>query len=240
MAVVLTARDLTKHFGRIRALDGVSLELRAGEVLGLIGPNGAGKTTLFDLLGGAARPDSGTIDLNGADVTAQSAAMRCRSGISRTFQTPRPFRSLTVRENILVAAVHGGCMPERRAVSRVNELVELTGLSREQDALAGSLSFLGTKLLEIARAAATNPSALLLDEIGAGLTEPDFETVSALVQALSLQGIGIIWVEHLVRMMTHCVNRLVVLAQGRVLLSGDPRDVMSSQELYDIYLGGKD
>jgi len=240
MTVVLTARDLTKHFGRIRAIDGVSLELEAGEVVGLIGPNGAGKTTLFDLLVGAARPDSGSVRLNGVEVTLQSSAMRCRSGISRTFQTPRPFPNLTVRENILVAAVHGGCMHEREAGTAVQGLMELTGLEWKRHELPASLSFLDSKLLEVARAAATNPTALLLDEIGAGLTESEFATISALVHTLSARGIGIIWVEHIVRMMTHYVGRLVVLVQGRVLLSGNPRDIMSSQELYDVYLGGQE
>jgi branched-chain amino acid transport system ATP-binding protein len=238
MAVVLTARDLRKDFGRIRAIDRVSLELEAGEILGLIGPNGAGKTTLFDLIAGAVAPDAGSVSLNGVDVTAQPTAVRCRSGISRTFQTPRPFPNLTVRENILVAAVHGGRKHGKEAGSQVQELMGLTGLTSKQDCLPGSLSILETRLLEFARAAATNPMVLLLDEIAAGLTEPELEQIATLVRTFSTRGTGIIWVEHVVRMMTHCVTRLVVLAQGRVLLWGAPSEVMAAQELYDVYLGG--
>lgn len=237
MAVVLAVRDLKKQFGRIQAIDGVSLDLHGGEVLGLVGPNGAGKTTLFDLLTGAVRPDAGSIRLNGTEIAAQSTAMRCRLGIARTFQVPRPFANLTVYENILVAAVHGGPKREREAAPVVQEVMELTGLARKQHELPGALTFLDGKLVELARAMATDPRVLLLDEIGAGLTEAEFDRVFELVKVLSERGIGIIWVEHVLRMMTDCVTRVVVLAEGRVLLSGDPSEVMSAQELYQVYLG---
>jgi branched-chain amino acid transport system ATP-binding protein len=237
MTVVLSIRHLTKSFGRIRAVDDVSLELHGGEILGLVGPNGAGKTTLFDLLMGDTSPDAGSVKLNSTEIAAHSTARRCRLGMSRSFQTPRPFPNLTVYESILVAAVHGASRSQRQAVPEAHRVMELTGLTSKQHQEPRALTFLDGKLLELARAIATNPQVLLLDEIGAGLTEPEFERIFHIVKTLSSHGTGIIWIEHALRMMTRCVTRLVVLAQGRILLAGEPADVMTTQELYDVYLG---
>jgi len=237
MALILDVADLTKRFGRILAIDRVSLELHAGEILGLVGPNGAGKTTLFEVLAGRVSPDAGFVRLNGVDVTGRPTAVRCRLGIARTFQTPRPFPNMTVHENILVAAVHGGLKSDRDAAPEARGLMELAGLLVKQHELPRNLSFVENRLLELTRAMATNPAVLLVDEIGAGLTATEFLRVFRLVQAASSSGTGVIWVEHALRLMTHCVTRVVVLAHGQVQLQGKPAEVMASPELYHLYLG---
>jgi branched-chain amino acid transport system ATP-binding protein len=237
MTEILAVAHLTKEFGRVRALDRVSFAVEPGELLGLVGPNGAGKTTLFNLLTGGSKPDNGTIAFDGKNITGKSPAMRCRLGIGRTYQVPKPFPRLTVYENVLVGAAHGGgeSLPEGR--SKAHDILELTGLAHRKSHFPGALNSLECKLLELARALGTNPKLLLLDEIASGVTGSELRQVMGIVRKLHEKGITIVWVEHIPKMMTHGVERLMVLAEGRILASGKPRDVVSDQEVVDVYLG---
>jgi branched-chain amino acid transport system ATP-binding protein len=237
MTEILAVTNLTKQFGRVRALDRVSFRVEKGELLGLVGPNGAGKTTLFDLLTGRSKPDKGTITLEGEDIVGKSPALRSRLGIGRTYQVPRPFPRLTVYENVLVAATHAAGLNQCEGRSRVHELLELTGLGHRKSNLPATLDSLERKMLELARALGTNPKLLLLDEIAGGVTEAEFQRVLQIVGKLHERGITIVWVEHVPRMMTHGVKRLLVLAQGRILADGNPREVMSASEVIEVYLG---
>lgn len=240
MTEILTVRRLTKEFGRIRALDRVSFQVEYGELLGVVGPNGAGKTTLFNLLAGFSKPDAGTITLEGDNITGESPAARTRLGIGRTYQVPRPFPRLTVYENVLVAASHGAGLSQCEGRSKVHDLLELTGLAPRKTDFPGVLNSLERKMLELARALGTNPRLLLLDEIAGGVTEAEFHRVLRIVRELNERGITIVWVEHIPRMMTHGVERLLVLAQGRMLAVGKPREVMSKRKVEEVYLGRQD
>ena len=237
MTDILTVSHLTKEYGRLKALDHLSFEVKQGELLGLVGPNGAGKTTLFNLLTGCSKPDNGIITLDGNNITGKSPAMRCRLGVGRTYQVPRPFPRLTVYENVLVAATHGAGLSECEGRSKVHDLLELTGLAHRKGNFPKVLNSLEAKLLELARALGTNPRILLLDEIAAGVTEPELQHVLRIVRKLQETGITIVWVEHIPRMMTHGVERLLVLAQGKILADGKPREVMSNPEVARVYLG---
>jgi len=237
MTNILTANRLTKEFGRVRALDDVSFHVEEGEVLGLIGPNGAGKTTLFNVIAGSSRIDKGTIKLDGEDITRKSPSTRCRLGIGRTYQVPRPFETLTVYENVLVSAVHGAGRNQKEARSEVRGILELSGLAHRKSHFAKDLNVLERKLLELAKVLGSNPRLLLLDEIAAGLTEVDFQQVLKIVGQLRGKGRTVIWVEHIPRLMTQGVDRLLVLAEGKILASGKPGEVMSTQQVADVYLG---
>ena len=240
MADILTVDHLTKQFGRLRAVDALSFEVREGEILGVMGPNGAGKTTVFNLLTGVSRPDEGVITFQGKDITYESPAKRCRRGIGRTYQIPRPFDKMTVYENLLVGAVHGGKLTEKRARQRVYDILDLIGLLPLKDEFAGRLSLLDRKTLELGRALATQPDLILLDEIAGGLTEKEAGHVLGIVRKIWEQGITIVWIEHILMMMTEGVDRLLVISEGRWLQCGDPKDVMNSDEVLECYLGAEE
>jgi len=237
MSDILIANELTKDFGRLRAVDQLSFEVREGEILGMMGPNGAGKTTVFNLLTGVYKPDRGTINFNGRDITHESPSRRCRLGIGRTYQIPRPFKKMTAYENMLVGSVHGGRLSEKEARKGVHEILEMVGLLPKKNHFAGSLSFLDRKRLELGRALATNPTLLLIDEVAAGLTEAEVEQVLKIVKRIQERGITIVWIEHILMMMSEGVERLLMIAEGQQLLCGDPKEVMGSKEVLDVYLG---
>lgn len=240
MGDILVAQHLTKRFGELRAVDDLSFEVREGEILGVMGPNGAGKTTVFNLLTGVFKPDEGAITFQGKDITHESPAKRCRRGIGRTYQIPRPFDKLTVYENLLVGAVHGGKLTEKRARQRVYDILDLIGLLPLKDDIAGKLPLLDRKTLELGRALATQPDLILLDEIAGGLTEKEADHVLGIVRKIWEQGITIVWIEHILMMMTEGVDRLLVIAEGRWLQCGDPKDVMNSDEVLECYLGAEE
>jgi len=240
MADILTVEHLTKQFGRLRAVDSLSFEVREGEILGVMGPNGAGKTTVFNLLTGVFKPDEGSITFQGKDITHESPARRCRRGIGRTYQIPRPFDKMTVYENLLVGAVHGGKLSEKRARQSVYDILDLIGLLPLKDELAGKLPLLNRKTLELGRALATQPDLILLDEIAGGLTEKEAGHVLGIVRKIWEQGITIVWIEHILMMMTEGADRLLVISEGRWLQCGDPKDVMSSDEVLECYLGAEE
>ncbi len=240
MPDILTVSHLQKKFGHLKAVDDLSFEVREGEILGMMGPNGAGKTTVFNLLTGVVQPDKGTILFKGKDVTHTSPAKRCHLGIGRTYQVPCPFDKMTVFENLLVGAVHGGRLNERRAREEAQDILELTGMSAVKHHVSGELSLLNRKRLEIGRALATQPSLILLDEVAGGLTEGEVRQVLEIVKKTSKKGITIIWIEHILMMMSEGVHRLLVIAEGRWLQCGDPKVVMNSEQVLKCYLGAEE
>jgi branched-chain amino acid transport system ATP-binding protein len=235
--VILRLDNLTRSFGSLKAVDDVQLEVAQGEALGIIGPNGAGKSTLFNLITGLQKPDTGTIWFDGRDISQAAPRTRCIAGIGRSFQIPRPFESLTVFENLLVAAIHGQRKREADVVNSCGEILQRTGLIALADRRAGTLNLLGRKRLELARALASAPRLLLLDEIAGGLTEAECLELVALVQEIKRSGVTIIWIEHIVHALLAVVSRLVVLNFGRKIVEGEPRSVMASDEVREIYMG---
>jgi branched-chain amino acid transport system ATP-binding protein len=234
---LLEARDLTKSYGRLRVVDGVSLTVGAGEALGIVGPNGAGKTTLFSLLAGAVAADAGAVLLEGRDVAALPAEARARLGVARTHQIPKPFVKLTVFENALVGACFARGLSERAATPLVGEILRTTGLLSRANRVAGSLPLLGRKRLELARALALAPKVLLLDEIAGGLTEGECRELVALIREINAQGVAIVWIEHIVHALVSATTRLVAMNFGRIVADGAPAEVMASREVREIYLG---
>jgi branched-chain amino acid transport system ATP-binding protein len=208
-----------------------------GEALGVVGPNGAGKTTLLGLIAGEIRPDSGTVHFDGREVTQLGAAQRCRAGMARTFQIPRPFADMSVFENVLVGASSGSGLLGQAAYARAVESLEVTGLTDVANRPAGALSLLERKRLELARALATRPRLVLLDEIAGGLTERELPALVQTVRGLRDAGCAVIWIEHIVHALLAMVDRLMCLAFGRILALGNPHEVMRSAEVIEVYVG---
>jgi len=234
---MLELRGVSKAFGAIVVAERIDLALSAGEALGVIGPNGAGKSTLFNLITGMLRPDSGRVILDGRDITDLAPEDRCRAGIGRSFQIPLPFDHLSVFENLSVAALFGGGMGQAEAIQHCGRTLELTGLEAKANRPAGSLPLLDRKRLELARALATRPRTLLLDEIAGGLTEAECQELVETIRTIHAGGVGIIWIEHVVHALLAVVQRLVVLDFGRVVAQGVPAEVMRSSEVQTIYMG---
>jgi branched-chain amino acid transport system ATP-binding protein len=234
---MLEVRSVSKAFGMIVVASDIDLTLARGEALGIIGPNGAGKSTLFNLITGMLRPDRGSILLEGRDITALPPEQRCRAGLGRSFQIPLPFEHLSVFENLAVAALFGGGMSQVEAVQVCGETLALTGLEAKANLRAGSLSLLDRKRLELARALATRPRILLLDEIAGGLTDAECQILIDTIRSIHARGIGIIWIEHVVHALLAVVSRLVVLDFGRIVAQGVPSEVMRSSEVQTIYMG---
>lgn len=233
---LLTLERLSKNYGALIVTDDISLEVSSGEILGILGPNGAGKTTLFNLIAGTVRPNSGKVIYGGQDISGLGVAERCRMGISRSFQIPHPFGGMTVFENVLVGATFGrkaASGPERR----VAEVLELTGLRAKANVLAGSLTLLERKRLELARALATDPKLLLLDEIAGGLTDRECQSLLAAVRDVHGSGVTIVWIEHVVHALLSVAQRLLVVNFGRKIAEGPPAEVLARPEVQSVYLG---
>lgn len=242
MTDILQVKHLEKKFGHLTAVGDLSFEVKQGEILGLMGPNGAGKTTVFNLLTGVFKPDNGSITFEGKDITQETPHKRCRRGIGRTYQIPQPFEKMTVFENLLVCAVHGGRMRERQAKPHVDSILEQIKLYERRDGFAGGLSLLDRKRLELGKSLATRPKLVLIDEVAGGLTEKEAEELLAIVKDIQQQGITIIWIEHILMMMSEGgVDRLLVIADGgRRLQCGLPGEVMCSQDVLECYLGAEE
>jgi branched-chain amino acid transport system ATP-binding protein len=238
-AAVLAAVEIRKRFGALAVLDGVSLSLMEGEAVGVVGPNGAGKTTLLNVLSGALAPDSGSVDFHGRDVTSRGAADRCKLGIARTHQVPRPFIGMTVFENVLVGATAGGKRRGSEAYDLCLEVLDQTALTLIANRRAESLGLLQRKRLELARALAVEPSVLLLDEIGGGLTDAETGALVELVASLRDRGIAVLWIEHIVHLLMQVVSRLVCMDAGRIIAEGAPDDVVAQAAVIDAYLGAR-
>jgi branched-chain amino acid transport system ATP-binding protein len=234
---ILTGRSIHKRYGRLVVLDDVNLAIEAGSAIGIVGPNGAGKTTLLEILAGAQLPTSGSIQLRGVDVTQRGAAQRCTMGIARTHQVPRPFAEMTVFENVYVGATAGGRLRGQTAYARCLRVLDLAGLIDLANRPARSLGLLHRKRLELARALATGPDILLLDEIGGGLTDAEAEELLVTNQRLRQQGIAIVWIEHIVHILVRAVDRLVCMDAGRVIADGAPDAVLRNAAVIDAYLG---
>lgn len=234
---ILEMKAVSKSFGALTVADAIDLQLEDGEALGVIGPNGAGKSTMFNLIAGVLAPDGGAIVFQGQDVTTNSAAERCRAGIGRSYQVPHPFSGMTVFENLLVGATFGDAMTEREAYGRCAEILRETGLLKKANTLAGGLSLLDRKRLEMARAMATGPKLLLLDEIAGGLTEGECQSLIETINRVRRSGVSIIWIEHVTHALLAVVDRLMVLNFGKKISEGEPRAVMESAEVREIYMG---
>jgi branched-chain amino acid transport system ATP-binding protein len=233
---LLELENVGKRFGALVVADAISFRLEEGEALGIIGPNGAGKSTLFNLVTGNLKVGGGTIRFRGEDVTGLPPMRRCLMGIGRTFQIPQPFGKLTVFENCLVAAGFGA-KGRADATGTCAEILRETGLLAQANKPAGSLSLLGRKRLELARALATSPKLLLLDEIAGGLTEAEGEALVETIRAVRARGVSVIWIEHVLHALNAVVSRLLVLNFGRVIAQGPPEAVMASRAVREIYLG---
>ena len=238
-AAVLAAVDVRKRFGALAVLEGVRLELTQGEVVGIVGPNGAGKTTLLNVLSGALAPDSGRVTFRDRDVTQNSAAERCKLGIARTHQVPRPFVGMTVFENVLVAATAGGGKQGPKAYELCLQVLDQCSLTHVANRRAEGLGLMQRKRLELARALAVEPAVLLLDEIGGGLTDAESAALVEMVAGLRDRGIAVLWIEHIVHVLLQVVGRLVCMDAGRVIAEGPPSTVVAQAAVIDAYLGGK-
>jgi len=235
---IIECRELARQFGGIRALDGVSLTVAEGELIGLVGPNGSGKTTLVNLLSGALRPTSGEIAVDGRSAVSLPPHRLAHLGVARTYQIPRPFGSMTVRDNVAVAIMFGRDPASLAAARRAaREHLELVGLDRHADALPGEINLHERQLLEIARALATRPRVLLLDEALAGLNPAEVDNAAAVVRRVHRSGIAIVLVEHVLRVVNQLATRIVVLDQGRLLADGEPAAVMHNADVVRAYLG---
>jgi branched-chain amino acid transport system ATP-binding protein len=234
---LLEANGIGQRFGALVVLDGVEFQLATGESVGVVGPNGAGKTTLLSILAGSIRPTSGRVRFEGSDVTALRADRRCRLGISRTHQIPRPFTAMTVFENVLVGALLGASNRRATAYERVIDVLETCGLVGVANRRAGDLGLLDRKRLELARALATDPKVVFLDEIGGGLTDGEAIELVGTVKELRRGGIAIIWIEHIVHILVQAIDRLICLDAGRIIADGLPDDVLADTAVIDAYLG---
>ncbi|SCB39745.1 ABC transporter ATP-binding protein [Rhizobium hainanense] len=234
----LSAKGIQKHFGALVVLENLDFSMGDGDAVGIVGPNGAGKTTLLSALAGAFPLNAGTITFNGRNVTALTAADRCRSGLVRTHQIPKPFSGMTTFENVFVAASHGKTSSRDEAYERVVDSLRLCGMLGVANRRADTLGLLDRKRLELARALATGPRLLLLDEIGGGLTDGEASELVGTILELRRRGIGIVWIEHIVHILLQVVERLICMDAGKIIADGDPNAVMSDAEVVRAYLGG--
>jgi branched-chain amino acid transport system ATP-binding protein len=234
---VLALDQVSKSFGALKVTDAVTFAVPEGLALGIIGPNGAGKSTLFNLITGNIRAESGRLTFLGRDVTALPPMARVRMGVGRSFQIPQPFEGLTVFENCLTAAAFGRGLPEGAVEEDCIGVLRDTELLHRANTPAGALSLLDRKRLELARALATGPKLLLLDEIAGGLTEGECKALVATIRAVHSRGVTIVWIEHVLHALTSVAERLLVLDFGRVIGLGAPDKIMASREVREIYLG---
>jgi branched-chain amino acid transport system ATP-binding protein len=234
---LLQLEHVTKRFGRVVIAEDLSLTVRPGETVGIVGPNGAGKTSLFGLISGDLAPGSGEISFAGRPVTRLGAAARCRLGIGRTYQVPRPFGDMTVFENVLVAAQQGGGLRRRASYAVTVDTLDRTGISGQANVPSERLGLLQRKRLELARALATQPTLLLLDEVAGGLTDPEVAQLVEIVRGVNAEGIAVIWIEHVVRALTAVVSRLMCLAGGAFVGDGDPATVLADPAVREVFLG---
>ena len=234
---ILAFEKICKRFGAVVVAHDIDLALSEGEALGIIGPNGAGKSTLFGIASGTVQPDAGRVMLEGSDITRLPPERRCRLGLGRSFQIPQPFHGMSVFENLLVAAAFGTGRSERDVYGRCVDLLDQCALADKANRTAGSLTLLDRKRLELARALATGPRVLLLDEVAGGLTEHECKALVELIRTIRRGGVSIIWIEHVVHALTALVDRLLVLHGGTFIAQGAPEAVIRSPAVREIYMG---
>ena len=234
---LLEARGLSKSFGALRVLHDINFDARRGEVLGILGPNGAGKTTLFNLISGDLRNDTGELVFDGQRLVGQPPYTRCRIGIGRTYQIPRPYVGMTTFENLLVAASFGSGRSEAASYPLCAQILHDCELSGKANRSAGSLTLLDRKRLELARALASSPKLLLLDEIAGGLTDEEGKELVALIRRIRARGVTIVWIEHVLHALLAVADRIMVLNFGQKIAEGLPDEVIKNPDVRRVYMG---
>jgi branched-chain amino acid transport system ATP-binding protein len=236
-APILSVKKVNKYFGGLAAVIDMSFDVQAGSVLGLMGPNGAGKSTLLNIISGEYKPDSGVVWFQGLDITGLPPHKICYLGIARTFQIPQPFVNLTVLQNLMVAEEYGRNLGKAAAKREALKILDLVGLTEKKDMFARDLTAITLKRLELARALASDPALLLLDEVAAGLTEEEIPRMLEILHEVRAIGITCIVIEHIMRIMTKVVDRIIVLDEGMKIAEGTSREVMEDQKVIEAYLG---
>ncbi len=234
---LLALKNVSKSYGALKVTDNVSLSVAEGEVLGILGPNGAGKTTLFNLISGDVKTDAGDVEYQGERINALAPFERCRIGIGRSYQVPQPFGHMSVFENLVTAACFGAQVSEKDAWDIAWDVLQKTDLTRYANHPAGGLTLLNRKRLELARALATRPTLLLLDEIAGGLTEHEAQELVEELRRIKKEGVTMIWIEHVVHALLSIADRLHVINFGKTLCAGDPHQVMQDAEVRRVYMG---
>jgi len=240
MSNILSFENVSSGYTNIRVLDNLSFDVVEGEVFGVIGPNGCGKTTMLNTLAGLVKCSDGRIVFEGKDISKLPPFVRCSLGIGRTFQVPRPFEKMSVMENVLVASVHGAGLSKREGEKKAMEVLERVGMKDSIRVRAGELTLLDRKRLEIARALGSAPKLLLLDEVAAGLTELEVKEVMNLVDELKKEKLTIVWIEHILETMLKSADRLMCMAEGKSAIIGEPKSVIESKIVEELYLGARE
>lgn len=235
--MILSVRGVKKSFGGLVAVNDVSFDLPAGQIMGLMGPNGAGKTTLVNVICGFYKPDTGKIAFQGKDITGFPAHKACRIGMARTFQIPQPFWEMTALQNIAVAAMYARGLGKAEAEAQAPEVLGFTDLLDKADVLAKDLSTITLKRLEVARALATEPTLILVDEAAAGLDESELPRMLELLESIRQTGVTIILIEHVMKVMREAVDMILVMNEGATIAYGTPDEVMNDYKVIECYLG---
>jgi branched-chain amino acid transport system ATP-binding protein len=234
---ILSVDGVSKWFGGLVAVSDLSIDIMEGEAHGLMGPNGAGKTTLISVISGQYKPDRGTVTFQGHDISGLPPHTVCRLGIARTYQIPKPFTHLTVRENIAVGAIYGNGVGKAAALAEADRILDIVGLADKRDVAAGSLEAITLKRLELARALASNPTLLLIDEVAAGLTEPEIPKFLDILKRVRSMGITYLMIEHVLKVMLEAVDTVTVIDNGIKIAEDTPAAVMEDEKVIKAYLG---